>query len=547
MLVLVPIALAWLRLMGQRQGFYGTEVGIALLAASTATVSVTLMLLDARRRLTEERARIAAERGLGERAAQLDAASALASTMAELANERGRFQSVLDVAPMAIFQTDAGGDCTWVNPQWVALTGLSLESALGQGWVAALHPDDKERVFAEWYAAASSRSAFALDYRFRRPDGGVVWVSGSAIGVRDAAGAVTGFVGSVLDVTARRMAEERERESAGQFRRLVAQAPVGMLVTTDGIIRYANDTFLTLLGYTKLEELVGQHSVEFLLPPEHRAEFANLEERERLARAMSGGPRPVLRRDGSMVTLEIVGVQGTFEGSRALITAAVDVTRRVRAEAELAASNARVAESLAEKEVLLQEVHHRVKNNLQVIMSLLSLQAGKSTDESVREVLELMRSRVFAISALHERIYRSKEFGRVEVKDYLEGLVADIVRTAQTERGRPNVTFDVGPLVLDIDHAVPLGLIVNELVNNAMKHATHGDLRIAVTLVPDVTTTTVVVADTGGGAARFSEGASPTLGLSLIKGLARQLDGAIEFETTAVGVRAQLRFPTGPP
>lgn len=122
------------------------------------------------------------------------------------------FRTLTNHAPVGIFLTNADGDCEFVNPRWCELAGLSPEEAAGRGWVRSLHPEDAERVFREWYEAAQARRAFESRYRFQTPQGRVSWLQGSAVALRDSSGSITGYLGTVTDITAQQEAEaERER------------------------------------------------------------------------------------------------------------------------------------------------------------------------------------------------------------------------------------------------------------------------------------------------------------------------------------------------
>jgi PAS domain S-box-containing protein len=125
--------------------------------------------------------------------------------------------------PYGIFRSDAEGGCLYVNQRWCELSGLAVEEALGDGWIAALHPDDRERVLGEWSDAATSGRDSIVEYRFRRPDGGVSWIEGYATALHDEQGAVSGWVGTCLDLTARKQAE-RELERLANYDPLTSAA-----------------------------------------------------------------------------------------------------------------------------------------------------------------------------------------------------------------------------------------------------------------------------------------------------------------------------------
>ncbi len=124
-----------------------------------------------------------------------------------------QFKTLAERLPVGVFQTDTAGDCTYVNERWQEITGLTREQALGPSWSSTLHPEDREHVYNEWYQAAQARREFAMEYRFQTPSGKVHWVSGRAVAVRDAAGEVCGYFGTLADITERKLAEAAIQES----------------------------------------------------------------------------------------------------------------------------------------------------------------------------------------------------------------------------------------------------------------------------------------------------------------------------------------------
>jgi PAS domain S-box-containing protein len=129
----------------------------------------------------------------------------------KLRESEERFRLLVTHVPVGIFQTDNKGECLFVNPHWSEIAGLSQEEASGEGWVSALHPEDRDRVFSEWYDAAAQGREFAMEYRFCTPEGKVSWVFGNAIAIRNRTGEITGYLGSLTDITSRKQAEEQLR------------------------------------------------------------------------------------------------------------------------------------------------------------------------------------------------------------------------------------------------------------------------------------------------------------------------------------------------
>ncbi len=214
---------------------------------------------------------------------------------------------------------------------------------------------------------------------------------------------------------------------------------------------------------------------------------------------------------------------------------------------QLQSSESHLRDSLQEKEVLLKEIHHRVKNNLQVVSSLLSLQSDGLTDDTSRALLLDSQDRIRAMALVHERLYRSGTFMGIELADYL----ADLMNHLQASHGSRRVRIDVSsdPVSVNIDAAIPLGLIVSELVTNAFKHAFPGDTEGTVQVIArsiHERECVLTVADNGQGLPPPPDDAGEsTLGLQLVHILVEQIEGHLEI-TNNGGTRFDVRFPLTP-
>jgi len=216
-------------------------------------------------------------------------------------------------------------------------------------------------------------------------------------------------------------------------------------------------------------------------------------------------------------------------------------------QAELVRSGQEIRASLREKEVLLQEVHHRVKNNLQVISSLIHMQVRKLRDVSSRSALEECQNRVLAISLIHEKLYQSRDYARVPFSDYAKSLAANIFHATgvSPKNVKLNVAFE--SFSLAVDKAIPCGLILNELITNALKHAFPNERRgtICVLMRRAGDEIEFQVGDDGAGMnADFDAAKSDSLGMQLVQTLVEQLDGRLEVLHEA-GTTFQIRFPVG--
>ncbi len=205
----------------------------------------------------------------------------------------------------------------------------------------------------------------------------------------------------------------------------------------------------------------------------------------------------------------------------------MDITERKLAEECLRAS-------LAEKEVLLKEIHHRVKNNMQVISSLIGIQANSPADPAVIRILEDLRGRVRTMALVHEKLYLSRDISRIDFAEYARSLLRFIWQANATDAARVELRLDMQPLLLSVEAAVPCGLILNELATNALKHAFRGRDKGVVNVAlhkGDDGRSCLMVSDNGIGLpADLDWRQSPTLGLQLVNMLARQLGGTVEVE-----------------
>ena len=191
-----------------------------------------------------------------------------------------------------------------------------------------------------------------------------------------------------------------------------------------------------------------------------------------------------------------------------------------------------IASSLQEKETLLQEVHHRVKNNLQIISSILNLQSSYVKDENSLIILKESQNRIKSMSFIHETLYMSKNFGSIEVGEYIKGLTRNLIHSYSINSNDISLVLDTDEVELSLDQAIPCGLIINEIVSNALKYAFPENKKgkIEVSVKEEAGVMKIYIADDGIGMKDdFDIEESDSLGLQLIYTLTEQLDGGIEF------------------
>jgi PAS domain S-box-containing protein len=237
------------------------------------------------------------------------------------------------------------------------------------------------------------------------------------------------------------------------------------------------------------------------------------------------------------IDCEIVISAARLEGRAVAIAIARDIKDRRQTEA-------RLRTSLQEKEVMLKEIHHRVKNNLQVISSLLSIQSTYLADPRDAQNFQESRDRIRTMALVHEKLYQSDDLASVDFGPYVERLTANLFRSYTGNGGRIGLHVDVKDVRFDADRAIPCGLIVNELVTNALKYAFPGGRNgtITVAVHHDDDYYLLTVSDDGVGMrADFDLAETESLGLQLVNMLASQLDGTVSMDTTK-GTKFTIRF-----
>jgi two-component system, sensor histidine kinase PdtaS len=335
--------------------------------------------------------------------------------------------------------------------------------------------------------------------------------------------------------------EQGRNHSHDPFRLALEASPAGMLIIDRaGRIVLANARIEALFGYHR-SELIGQ-PLEMLVPERLRAQHP-------LLRAGADGAPPSgstgldlygLCKDGSEIPIEIgLNPLRTDEGLFVL-SSVVDITERKRFEQKL-------RDQLRERDVLLQEIHHRVKNNLQVISSLISLQLGRMEPGRSYDALQECSLRVLAIAHIHEQLYLSRNFARVPFSEYAHNLAAIVFRTTGVSPERVHLQLELEPISIAVDAAIPCGLILSEVLTNALKHGfpheRRGSVRIELRRLEEARLLLAVSDDGVGLPDGFDPARCDSLGMQLIQTLAGQIGGEFTLTSDGAGARFELSFP----
>jgi PAS domain S-box-containing protein len=464
----------------------------------------------------------------------------------ELRDSEARFRLLIESAPDGIFVQTAHR-FAFCNPATLRFLGAgSADALIGTPVAERFRPDFRDTVAERIRLLNEEKQPVPLieEVMLRIDDTPFpAEVEAVPIDWRGEHGAMVFF----RDITARRLVEIELRRNE-EWLRLYFELPfIGMAVTSPQTKQWlrVNDRLCEILGYAR-DELVQKSWTDLTHPDDLEADVAEF---EKVMRGESEGykiDKRFIRGDGATIyaTIDVKCVR-TNRGEVDFFVATIqDITERKLADE-------RIRASLLEKEVLLKEIHHRVKNNMQVIISLLSLQSRNIRDEDFRRVFNDSVTRIHSMALVHEKLYRSGNFASINFKEYLESLIDIISRSYSLDRGRITLTSLVPPVEWGVDTAIPCGLIVSEAITNAVKHAFPGDAKgeVRVSLSEEVPGDdgtplyTLAISDTGVG---FPEDvcfeSAETLGMVLIGQLVQQLNGTVEILRDA-GSTVRIRFP----
>ncbi len=440
------------------------------------------------------------------------------------------YHDLAETSQDMIWQCDIEGRYTYLNPAWEAVLGYKVEEMLGKKFTDFQTPEDAEKDLKEFARLMGGGMVKGYESIHIRKNGTVAYLIFNAKNVTNEQGSIIGTRGTAYDITDRKRVE-REREQYVRF--FQTSTDIMVIADPNGAFLRTNPACTDLLGYSA-NELLAKPFVDFIHPDDKQPTLDEMARQQKLGYSLNFENR-YLCKDSSYKWLSW---RANFVEEEGITYAtARDISDRKQAEEQL-------QRSLEEKTVMLKEIHHRVKNNMQVITSLLNLQAREISDEGVRAMFAEARNRVHSMAMIHEKLYGSMDLAHIEFKEYLTNLVDGIADTYM----RRDVVFsvDMEPLALDVNVGIPCGLIANELVSNSLKYAFPDGRKgaIAVGIRKDGSGNNVLtVADNGVGFPEhidFSNTAS--LGLRLVNVLTGQIHGTVELLKEA-GTTFRITFP----
>jgi len=442
-----------------------------------------------------------------------------------------------------VSQTGINGVLQYVSPSHSIILGYNLEDLLGRTIFDFIHPHDLEKVEKFYKTAMHTMEPNKIECRFRHAYGHYIWLEVMGNILFDENHLIKGSVFGARDISDRKNVEKQIKRSEAYYRTIFENTGTAtIIVEEDTTISLVNAEFGKLYGYSK-EEIEGKKSWKEFVLGDHINKIEEYHNIRRIDPKLA--PRnyefKFVGRYGNIK--DVFATVAIIPGTKKSLISLLDIT-------EIKIAENKIKESLMEKEVLLREIHHRVKNNLQIISSLLNLQARCVDGEETINVLKESQNRVKTMAMVHEKLYQSSNLKDINLKEYVENLISDLFYSYGVKRGIIEPQVHVDDLKIDIDTAIPCGLIINELVTNSLKYAfpaTVGGEKskggiIKVRLKRLKNNLELIVSDNGVGLPEDIDMEHiETLGLKMVNVLVSQLGGTLELDRT-VGIRFKIIF-----
>jgi PAS domain S-box-containing protein len=376
-----------------------------------------------------------------------------------------RFKQVAESAGEWIWEVDANGLFTYSSRVVEKILGYPREEIVGKKhfydfFLPLMKKELKEKTFEAFHMKAVFKNFVNAHVH---KNGQVVFLEKSGTPVLDERGNLLGYRGVDTDITERKRADEALRASEEKYRVVFETTGTAIVIVKDDIISMVNTEFEKLSGYSK-KEVEGKKSwTEFIV----KEDLERMKEYYRLYKIDPGAVPNTYEfkacdRYGNIkdIFMRIALIPNT----KKMVVSLLDITEHKQAEESLRIS-------FKEKEILLREVHHRTKNNLQVILSLLDLQSLTIRDKKMLGGIKDIQNRIRSIALVHEKLYQSKDLSNVNLKNYIQEVTNALIKSYEGSKQRISLILDIDNIFISLDTITTCGLIVNELVSNSLKYA----------------------------------------------------------------------------
>lgn len=447
-----------------------------------------------------------------------------------LKESQEKFRSFYEHASIGMVMGTLQGVFYKVNPSFCKMFGYSIGEFLGMKFSKITYPDDWQSDRKDLDRLIKGEiDCIQKEKRYIHKNGKIIWGLLNLAVVRDINLKPKNFIAQVQDISDKKQIEEALKKSEEKFRTIANQLPVGVYRTTEkGDIVFANPALASILQYDTIPDLMQRNVIDHFADKNERKD--QLKEWNNKNDIVSNELR-FFTKNGEEIWIRDTGRSVTDENGNIYYDGIIEnITERRYAEEQ-------IKTSLREKEILLKEIYHRVKNNLAVITSLLRLQSKYVRDEYDRKFFQDSQNRIRSMALIHEKLYKSENMAEVDFKDYIKTTTEELFRTYRVTPQKISLEHKVEKISLPINLAIPCGLIINELVTNSIKYAfppsfkKNGKITVGLERVGD-DELKLFIKDNGVGIpADFDIKNAESLGLRLVNILAEdQLKGRIKFE-----------------
>jgi len=477
---------------------------------------------------------------------------------AALKQSEQKYRNLVETCQGMIWSIDTEGRFTFVNQAVKQLHGYEPEELLGRKFSEFTTPEQAQKEWEVFERVLAGECFIQHEAEYLHKDGTPFYVSINAIALRDDAGNVLGTTGTILDITNLKRTEAALRQSEAKLSTILNSAIAvianfRLFANREWEYDYYSSGAEALYGYTPEELMTDKtlwmsrvfpEDLDTVILPGFEDIFAE---------------RPIRveyrfwHKDGTLRWFSASVFSQRDEVSDCWVVTTVDSDI---SDAKAAATLRKQAEeqlklSLQEKEALLKEVHHRVKNNLQVISSLLDLQASHIQEPQTLEAFQIIQNRVKSISLVHKKLYRSKSLAQVNLADYIDNLTTHLIQTYTLNSDDITLQLRLDEVLCNLDTAIPCGLLINELVSNALKHGFPGNSRgsiwvelntVGVVSPQNAQQVRLIVGNDG---LKFPElsnlSEAESVGFQLIQALIQQIHGQMEIDESR-GTEFKITF-----
>ncbi len=394
----------------------------------------------------------------------------------KLYGDKLRLAMAVDQSPASIMITDTKGNIEYVSNYFTELTGYSSDEVKGKNPSILKSGVQSNEYYKDLWETISRGDVWTGELQNKAKDGTVFWELASIYPIIDTNGKIINYVSVKENITEKKYVQEALVKSEKKYRDLFTRSTDACLILKGGVYTDCNDAALKALGMSSKEELIG------LRPSQIAPEFQEngvRSDSEAIKKLTKASEEKHLRFEwlhkkvnGEIAPFEVMLTKIEEGGEDDDDDYFYVVWRDIKARKEF---EKQLKENLEEKEVLLSEVHHRVKNNLAIISGLLELQIFSSEDPKVLEVLGLSVQRIKTIAIIHEQIYNSGDFTAISIDESIKSEIENMLKKYNISgENEINVNYDVENIKLNVNQAIPFGLLINELVTSSVKHSLAG-------------------------------------------------------------------------